>query len=141
MAVDMNIQELLVIADSDLLVHQVHTDMIKVPLNELNETISPWPFAAWGMDVIGPIERTTSNGHRFILVDIDYFKKWVEVVSYKFVTKKVVANFVKDRIVCRFGVPESIVIDNAANLNSDLMKVMCELLNSSTRIPQPTNLR
>ncbi|XP_070007237.1 uncharacterized protein [Nicotiana sylvestris] len=76
------------------------------------------------MDVIGPIEPTTSNGHRFILVAIDYFTKWVEAVSYKTVTKKVVADFVKDRIVCQFGVPESIVTDNSANLNSDLIKAM-----------------
>jgi len=52
------------------------------------------------MDVIGQIEPTTSNGHMFILVAIDYFTKWVEVVSYKAVTKKVLADFVKDRIVC-----------------------------------------
>ncbi|XP_070022588.1 uncharacterized protein [Nicotiana sylvestris] len=103
---------------------QVHTDMIKVPPNELNATNSPWPFAAWGMDVIGPIEPTTSNKHRFILVAIDYFTKWVEVTSYKAVTKKVVADFVKDCIVCQFGIPESIITDNAANLNSDLMKAI-----------------
>ncbi|XP_070023268.1 uncharacterized protein [Nicotiana sylvestris] len=54
---------------------QVHADMIKVPPNELNTTSSPWPFAAWGMDVIGPIEPTASYGHRFFLVAIDYFTK------------------------------------------------------------------
>ncbi|XP_070019639.1 uncharacterized protein [Nicotiana sylvestris] len=105
---------------------QVHTDMIKVPPNELNATSSPWPFAAWGMYVIGPIEPSASNGHRFILVSIDYLTKWVEAASYKVVTKKVIADFVKDRIICRFGVLESIITDNTANLNSDLMKVMCE---------------
>ncbi|XP_070005900.1 uncharacterized protein [Nicotiana sylvestris] len=94
--------------------------------NELNATSSPWPFAAWGMDVIGPIEPTISNGHRFILVAIDYFTKWVEAASYKVVTKKIVADFVKDRIVCQFGVPESIITDNAANLNSDLMKAISD---------------
>nr|XP_033514985.1 uncharacterized protein K02A2.6-like [Nicotiana tomentosiformis] len=87
---------------------------------------SPWPLFAWGMDVIGPIEPANSYGHRFILVDIDYFTKWIEVASYKAVTKKVVADFVRDRIICRFGVPESIITDNASNLNSDLMKAMCE---------------
>ncbi|XP_070002020.1 uncharacterized protein [Nicotiana sylvestris] len=76
------------------------------------------------MDVIGLIDPTTSNGHRFILVAIDYFIKWEEAASYKVVTKKVIANFVKDRIIFRFRVPESIVTDNAANLNSDLMKAM-----------------
>ncbi|XP_070007493.1 uncharacterized protein [Nicotiana sylvestris] len=91
--------------------------MIKVPPNELNATSSPWPFAAWGMDITGPIEPTASNGRRFILVAIDYFTKSVEAASYKTMTKKVVADFVNDRIVCQFGVPESIVTDNAANLN------------------------
>ncbi|XP_070022264.1 uncharacterized protein [Nicotiana sylvestris] len=62
------------------------------------------------------------------------FQCQVEVASYKAVTKKVVADFVKDRIVCRFGVLESIVIDNAAKINSDLMKVMCETFKLSTRI-------
>ncbi|XP_070007701.1 uncharacterized protein [Nicotiana sylvestris] len=61
---------------------------------------------------------------QFILVDIDYFSKWVEAASYKVVTKKVVVDFVKDRIVCRFGVLESIVTDNVANLNRDLMKAI-----------------
>ncbi|XP_070018359.1 uncharacterized protein [Nicotiana sylvestris] len=60
---------------------QVHADMIKVLSNELNTTSSPWPFAAWGMDVIGPVEPTALNGHRFILVAIDYFTKWGEVAS------------------------------------------------------------
>jgi len=51
------------------------------------------------MDVIGPIEPTDSNGHKFILVAIDYFTKWVEAASFKAITKKVIADFVKDRIV------------------------------------------
>ncbi|XP_070003093.1 uncharacterized protein [Nicotiana sylvestris] len=105
--------------------------MIRVPPNELNATSVPWPFASWGMDAIGPIKPTASNGHHFILPAIDYFTKWVKAASYKAVIKKVVANCVKDRIFCRFGVPESIITDNAANLNSDLMKAMY-LLRSKT---------
>ncbi|XP_070012349.1 uncharacterized protein [Nicotiana sylvestris] len=84
------------------------------------------------MDVIGLIEPTTSNGHWFILVAIDYFTKWVEAASYKVVTKKVVADFVKDRIVCRFRVSKSIITDNAANLNSDLMKDIFRMSTGST---------
>ncbi|XP_070009598.1 uncharacterized protein [Nicotiana sylvestris] len=110
-----------------------------VPPNKLNATSPPWPFAAWGMDVIGLIDPTTSNGHRFIPVAIDYFIKWVEAASYKAVTKKVIADFVKDR--SRFGVPESIITNNVANINSDLMKAMCETFkikykNSTTYRPQ-----
>ena len=77
------------------------------------------------MDVIGPVEPAASNGHRFILVTIDYFTKWVEAVSYKSVTKKVVDNFVRNNLIWRFGVLESIITDNGANLNSHLMKDIC----------------
>ncbi|XP_070036158.1 uncharacterized protein [Nicotiana tomentosiformis] len=130
LTIDINVQELL-----------IHADMIQVPPNELNATSSPWTFSAWGMDIIRPIEPAASNGHRFILVSIDYFTKWVEVVSYKTVTKKVMADFVRDCIVCRFGVPESIITDNVVNINSDLMKAMCETFrikhqNSTAYSPQ-----
>ncbi|XP_015081370.1 uncharacterized protein LOC107024995 [Solanum pennellii] len=78
------------------------------------------------MDFIGPIEPTTLNGHRFILVDTDYFTKGVEAASYKSVTKKVVADFVRNNLIYRFRVPESIITDNGANLNSHLMREICE---------------
>ncbi|XP_060210715.1 uncharacterized protein LOC132637677 [Lycium barbarum] len=59
----------------------IHGDLIKVPPSELNAMSSPWPFIAWGMDVIGPIEPAASNGHRFILVAIGVFTKWVEATK------------------------------------------------------------
>ncbi|XP_015072769.1 uncharacterized protein K02A2.6-like [Solanum pennellii] len=52
----------------------------------------------------------------------DYDKE----TSYKSVTKKVVADFVRNDLICRFGVPESIITDNGANLNSHLMNEICE---------------
>ena len=97
--------------------------MPPVPLNVLT---SPWPFAMWGIDMIGRIEPTTSNGHRFILVAIDYFTKWVEAASYANVTKQVVARFIKHNIICRYGILEKIITDNGSNLNNKLMKELCE---------------
>ena len=78
------------------------------------------------MDVIGPIEPSASNGRRFILVAIEYFTKCVEAASYKSVTKKVVADFIHNNLICRFGVQESIITDNCANVNSHLMRDTCE---------------
>ena len=71
------------------------------------------------MDVIGTIDPPASNWHRFILVAIEYFTKWVKTASYKNMTKKVVADFLRDHIICRFGVPETLIPDNARNLNND----------------------
>nr|XP_033515273.1 uncharacterized protein LOC117279779 [Nicotiana tomentosiformis] len=70
-----------------------------------------------------------------------YFTKWVATASYDVMTKKVVAHFVRDRIIFRCGVPESFITNNAANLNSDLKKAICEIVkikhwNSTTYRPQ-----
>ncbi|XP_050916516.1 uncharacterized protein LOC127131648 [Lathyrus oleraceus] len=61
---------------------QIYTDKIHVLPIPLNVLISPWPFSMWGIDVIVRTKPTSSNGNRFILVAIDYFMKWVEVISY-----------------------------------------------------------
>ncbi|PHT43405.1 hypothetical protein CQW23_17430 [Capsicum baccatum] len=62
---------------------EVCDDLINSPPADLHAMSSPWPFVAWGMDVIGPIEPKTSNGNRFILVAIDYFTKWVEAGTFR----------------------------------------------------------
>ncbi|XP_070047520.1 uncharacterized protein [Nicotiana tomentosiformis] len=94
---------------------QIHIDLIHSPPLELYPMSAPWPFVAWGMDVIGPIEPKASNGHIFILVAIDYFTKWVEAITLKAVTKKTVVDFAHSNIICRFGIPKTIITNNAAN--------------------------
>lgn len=37
----------------------------------------------------GPINPKASNGHRFILMAIDYLTKWVEATSYANISPKV----------------------------------------------------
>ncbi|KAI5444311.1 hypothetical protein KIW84_012808 [Lathyrus oleraceus] len=61
----------------------------------------------WGIDMIGMIEPKASNGHCFILVAIDYFIKWVKAASYANVIKQVVVRFIKNQIICRYGVPRA----------------------------------
>ncbi|XP_070046998.1 uncharacterized protein [Nicotiana tomentosiformis] len=62
----------------------------------------------------------------FILVAIDYFAKWVEAITFKAITKKAVVDFVHPNIICRFSIPKTIITNNAANLNSHLMKEVCK---------------
>ena len=76
--------------------------------------------------MIGMIEPKASNGHRFILVEIDYFTKWVEATSYANVTKHVVACFIKNNLICRYGVSSRIITNNGLNLNNKMMIELCE---------------
>ncbi|KAA3478347.1 RNA-directed DNA polymerase (Reverse transcriptase), Ribonuclease H [Gossypium australe] len=104
---------------------QIYGDKIHVPPSPLHVMTSPWPFSIWGMDVIGPISPKAANGHRFIFVVIDYFTKWVEATSYANVTKSAVSKFLKKEIICRYGMPERIISDNALNLNNSTIAEVC----------------
>ncbi|XP_075633498.1 uncharacterized protein LOC142605958 [Castanea sativa] len=65
---------------------QAYQDRKNAPPQPLHSLATPWPFSAWGMDVIGPVISKASNGHEYIIVAIDYFTKRVKVASYKSVT-------------------------------------------------------
>ena len=75
--------------------------------------------------MIGEINPTASKEHRFILVAIDYFTKWVKAASFASVTKNVEAQLIKHNLICRYGIPEGIISDNGANLNNALIIKLC----------------
>ncbi|RDY08453.1 Retrovirus-related Pol polyprotein, partial [Mucuna pruriens] len=105
---------------------QMYVDNIHMAPSALHNLTSPWSFSMWGLDMIGPIEPKASNGHRFILVAIDYFTKWVEAASYANVKKSVVTKFIKKDIICHYGLPTHIITDNGTNLNNKMMTELCE---------------
>ena len=45
----------------------------------------------------------------------------VEAASYANVTKHVVVRFIKNDIICRYGVPSSSITDNDSNLNNKML--------------------
>ena len=76
--------------------------------------------------MIGMIKPKASNVHHFILVAIDYFTNWVEAASYANVLKQVLVRFIKNNLICRYGVPGRIITDNGSNRNNKMMIELCE---------------
>lgn len=105
---------------------QIYTDKVNVPPTPLNVWTAPWPFSMWAIDIIEMIEPKAAKGYHFILVAIDYFTKWVEVVSYTNVTRQVIAWFIKKEIICHNGVPNKIIMNNGLNLNNKVMDELCD---------------
>lgn len=77
------------------------------------------PFHQWGIYFIREIPEKSSGGHKWILVAIDYFTKWVEAILMKHATSKVVTNFLMENIITRFGTPVQIIIDNGMCFRSE----------------------
>ena len=72
----------------------------------------------------------------FILVAIDYFTKWVEAIPLKTVTSKNMVYFVKEHIVFRIGIPQTITTEQGTMFTSEEFRDFAasmgiKLLNSS----------
>ena len=64
---------------------------------------APWPFAQWGLNIMGPFP-TAMRQLKFLVVEIDYFIKWVEVEPLATITEKNVRGFIWKSIIFRFGI-------------------------------------
>ncbi|KAK2996935.1 hypothetical protein RJ639_026503 [Escallonia herrerae] len=88
------------------------------PVAPLTSIVSPIPFAVWGMDLLGPFPMA-SGQRRFVIVAIDYFTKWTEAESLATITSAKCEDFFRKNIICRFGVPRALVVDNVAHPQSN----------------------
>nr|AAM74451.1 Putative retroelement [Oryza sativa Japonica Group]ABB47429.1 retrotransposon protein, putative, unclassified [Oryza sativa Japonica Group] len=115
------------------------------PASAMNPIIKSWPFRGWGIDMIGIINPPSSKGHKFILVEIDYFTKWVEPIPLKKVDSGDAIQFVQEHIICRFGIPQTITTDQGSIFVSDEFVQFADsmgikLLNSSPYYAQANGL-
>ena len=55
--------------------------------------VAPWPFAQWGLDILGPFP-IGARQMKFLVVGIDYYTKWVEAELVVRITEQNVINFV-----------------------------------------------
>ena len=62
---------------------------------------------------------TSAGRHGYIIVGIDYFKKWVEAMP-TYVEDGNIVEF--NHIISRFGVPQSIVTDHRSNFRNQMME-------------------
>nr|GEZ71438.1 reverse transcriptase domain-containing protein [Tanacetum cinerariifolium] len=82
---------------------------------------------------------------KFLIVAMDYFKKWIEAKAVETITGGQVKKFVWDNIVCRFGIPGEIISDNGKQFADNPFKDWCDKLNitqhfASVKHPQSNEL-
>jgi hypothetical protein len=103
---------------------QFHAKLIHTPAQTLQMIPPFWPFAVWGVDILGPFPRAV-GGYRFLFVAINKFTKWPEATPVVNITHGAIVAFLKS-IVCRFGVPNRIITDNGTQFRSRLFQEYCE---------------
>ena len=67
--------------------------VLRVSAQDLTTITSPWPFAQWGIDIVGLLPTALAQ-KKLLLVATDYFRKWIEVDAFTSIKDKDVIQFV-----------------------------------------------
>ena len=94
------------------------------PATSLTSIYSPWPFHQWGIDIAGPFPAAPS-GHKYIILAIDYFTKWIEAEPTTSITGRKMIKFVWNNIMARYGTPRVLISDNGLQLAEEPFKGWC----------------
>jgi transposase InsO family protein len=86
------------------------------------------PFERLSIDLTGPHCRS-NNGFIWILTCIDPFTKWVEAFPIRNKEAETVARTLVEQVFTRFGVPIAMLSDCGKEVDGNLMKAVCRLLN------------
>ncbi|XP_074373592.1 uncharacterized protein LOC141713933 [Apium graveolens] len=94
------------------------------PATSITSLTSPWPFALWGIELIGDLPKA-KGGVKYVVVAVDYFTKWAEATPLATITTKKIKDFVFNSIVCRFGIPYKLISDNGEQFDNKELKKNC----------------
>jgi ribonuclease HI/transposase InsO family protein len=118
-----------VVADASEIVRtcdgcQFYAHKTNLPAHILQNIPVTWPFAVWGLDIVGPL-RKALGGYTHLLVAIDKFSKWVKVRSITNLKAEQAVTFFTD-IIYRFGVANSIITDNGSQFTGRKFLEFCD---------------
>ena len=85
---------------------------------------------------MGPLPQRKRQ-MKFLLAAIDYFTKWVEAEALATITEIKVQNFVWKNIVCRFGIPRTIISNNGRQFDSNRFRSFCSNLGIKNKYSSP----
>ena len=68
----------------------------------------------WGIDYM-MCNPASGGGHKYIIVVVDYFTKWVEAMPTFKDDGETAAFFVFNQIITRFSIPKVIVTDHGSH--------------------------
>ncbi|KAM0986068.1 hypothetical protein ACFX2C_013279 [Malus domestica] len=100
--------------------------------------ISHWPFAQWGLDMIGPMP-VGKGKVRYAIVAVDYFTKWAELEPLVTITEVKIENFIWKNIFCKFDIPNAKVTDNGRQFDNNKFRMFYSKFNINLCFASPSH--
>ena len=117
---------------------QFYSNMSHKPASALKTIPLVWPFAVWGLDMVGPL-RTERSGFTHVLVAVDKFTKWIEAKPIKNLEASTAVSFIRE-LTFRYGVPHSIITDNGILMSSEPSALPKALESTMLQSPIPSRM-
>eukprot|EP00873_Tetraselmis_striata_P041597 jgi/Tetstr1/461861/TSEL_006940.t1 len=90
-------------------------DRVKASFNQKHDRLKPMPlfglFYRFSVDSAGPLP-TSSEGHKYVIVIVEHFSKWIELVPVRDLEATTTAKAFHERVLARYGAPVEVVTDN-----------------------------
>jgi hypothetical protein len=90
-----------------------------------SQNITPsWPLQRWGIDIVGPL-TTAQGNYKYVVVEVEYFTKWIEAKPLVNIAAAGLKRFLWQNIICHFGVPRMITVNNTKQFDYHIFKDFC----------------
>ncbi|OAE34649.1 hypothetical protein AXG93_4034s1020 [Marchantia polymorpha subsp. ruderalis] len=103
-------------------------DRVKASFNAPTPELHPLPIMGlgyrWSLDSAGPLPLT-QRYHRYVLVMVEHFSKWIELVSLPDKMSEGVAYAFLDRVLRHFGAPVEVLTDQRTEFQGEF-QVLCD---------------
>ena len=118
--------------DADLYVMQCEScQKVKEPSRRPRAPLGQLPVGGpldrVGVDILGPLPLSKKN-NRYILVAIDHFTKWTEIMAIPDQSAETCTEYLLNEFFARFGTPTTLLSDQGTNFESKLLAALCRLL-------------
>ena len=99
---------------------QIFDSKTRRPPTPLQPVVAVGPFSKWGIDFM-TCNPTSTRGHGYIIVAVDYFTKWAEAMPTLNNSGETTTLFFFNHVVSRFSVPQAIVTDHGSHFRNHMM--------------------
>ena len=83
--------------------------------------------------MLGPLPPAQGN-LKYVVVAVEYFSKWIEAKPLATITSAIVQKFFWQNIVCHFGVPKAITVDNDIQFDAEMFKIFSDQIDTKLHI-------
>jgi hypothetical protein len=97
------------------------------PHHPVQRQVTTEPLQRIAVDIL-TLSPRTPRGHKYVLVIVDYFTKWVTAVPMRDETTISCATALVHNFICWCGMPEALHSDRGAQFESKLWQQACRLL-------------